>query len=383
MAKARRGRGEDGVYQRASDGRWVGSISLGYKPNGKRNRVTCYGRTKREVLDKLADARAKAGTGAVPDAGRLTVGQYLDRWLATHAGKAGGRTVEERTRVVKNHLKPRLGAVRLAKLTPLHVEGLYADLAAAGVGKGVSRTAADLLSIALNAAVRLKLIPFSPAAGVKKPAVPKRDMTILDADQARAVRAAAVSAPCGPLVATALGSGCRSGELLALGWADLDLRAATLAVRKALTKTKQGFALKEPKTASGRRTVTLPPFAVESLTAHKAAAMRNGLLDAPVFCTRTGGYLDAKNVLRAFRAVVKKVNKSAGDGTGLKPIPAKVRFHDLRHTVASVLLSTGHSLRAVSQRLGHRDPAFTLRVYAHVLPTDDAKLADGLAAALG
>jgi integrase len=96
----------------------------------------------------------------------------------------------------------------------------------------------------------------------------------------------------------------------------------------------------------------------------------------------TGGHLDKKNVLRAFRAIVRRANKTieaagAGDD-GPKPIPAKVRFHDLRHTVASLLLSGGHSLRAVAQRLGHSDPAMTLRVYAHCLPNDDGQLAAGL-----
>jgi integrase len=110
--------------------------------------------------------------------------------------------------------------------------------------------------------------------------------------------------------------------------------------------------------------------------------MGAGRLSAPVFCTRAGGYLNKKNVLRAFRAIVGRANKQIGTeeqaGDERKLLPARVRFHDLRHTHASLLLSAGHSLRAVSQRLGHADPAMTLRVYAHCLPTDDGQLADGL-----
>jgi integrase len=108
-------------------------------------------------------------------------------------------------------------------------------------------------------------------------------------------------------------------------------------------------------------------------------------LNAPVFCTRTGGSLCKKNVLRAFRAVVKKINvqmsevgKPEAEDRSREAIPARLRFHDLRHSVASMLLSKGASLRAVSQRLGHSNPAMTLRVYAHCMPNDDAELANGL-----
>jgi integrase len=93
--------------------------------------------------------------------------------------------------------------------------------------------------------------------------------------------------------------------------------------------------------------------------------------------------LNKNNVLRAFRAVVGKVNETLAEDQGAKLIPKTVRFHDLRHTVASLLLSSGHSLRAVSQRLGHSDPALTLRVYTHCLPSDDGKLATGLGQMLG
>jgi len=171
---------------------------------------------------------------------------------------------------------------------------------------------------------------------------------------------------------------------LALAWDDIDLRKKTLTIRKSLSQTKAGFIVKEPKTAAGRRTITLPDVTVTVLMEHKAEMMRAGLLAAPVFCTRTGNYLCKKNVLRAFRNLVNKINRLHADeakkneAEQKEAIPAKVRFHDLRHTVASLLLSKGKSLRAVSQRLGHSNPAMTLRVYAHCLPNDDAELATGL-----
>jgi integrase len=244
------------------------------------------------------------------------------------------------------------------------------------VGAFTVRTAADMLSIALNYALRMKLIPTNTANAVDKPKVPKRDMLCLDDSQAKRLLTTARDAAVGPVVAVALATGCRQGELLALAWEDIDLRAGTLKVCKSLSQTKAGFVVKPPKTDASRRSIILPAFAVDVLTALKTDALKKGLLAAPVFCTRTGNYLAKKNVLRAFKALVKRSNKGVGDDTA-KPIPEKVRFHDLRHTAASLLLSKGYSLRAVASRLGHANPTMTLRVYGHVMPGDDARLAEG------
>jgi integrase len=373
------------VFERA-DGLWSGEVSLGFDGNGKRKRKTVYGTTKAEVLDKIAELRGLARSGTLPDAGTLTVGQFLDRWLQTSKGRTSDRTHEERERVVNTHLRPRMGGLRLAKLSTLHVEGLYADMRRDVEGAWATRHAADVLTAALGHAVRLKLIPNNPAASdvVPKPRTPKPEIQFLTQDQVNRLLAAARGQRVYPLVAAALGTGCRQGELLGLTWADIDLKAGTLSVRRSLSMTKAGFVLKEPKTAAGRRMVSLPPFVVEALTALKAEALKAGQLAAPVFCTRTGGYLQRKNVLRAFRAAVVRTNRAIAaerweSEDGAKPLPAKVRFHDLRHTVASLLLSDGGSLRAVSQRLGHSNPALTLRVYAHCMPTDDERLADALA----
>jgi integrase len=206
---------------------------------------------------------------------------------------------------------------------------------------------------------------------------------------------------CYPLLVVALATGCRQGELLALTWEHIDLQKGTLTVRRSLSQTDHGFEIKEPKTAASRRTIALPDWAVSILTQHKAMMMKAGLLSAPIFCNRDGGYLLKRNVLRSLRSIIRrantppgKINKGGRPKKGDKPrpkepfellnlIPAKLRFHDLRHTVASVLLSQGQSVRAVSQRLGHSNPALTLRMYAHCMPSDDAQLAAGLNRLLG
>jgi integrase len=400
MARKRRGRGEGGVYQRA-DGQWVGSISLGCDGNGKRVRKVVYGASKKAVLDELDRLRTETRVGNLPDAGGLTVSQLLERWLESSKASTETRTYEERQRLVKNHLRPRVGGLKLAKVNALHVEGLYAEMARDGVGATTIRHAANVLGVALSHACALKLIPFNPAGAIKKPKAPKRQMLFLTPEQVQILLAAAKGQPCCALLVVALATGCRQGELLALAWEDIDFAKGTLTVRRSLAQTDEGFLVKEPKTAASRRTITLPGLAVSVLTEHKAAALKAGLLDAPVFCTRKGNWLLKRNVLRALRAVIRRANTPRGkinrggrpkkgapprekeEFEMLKLIPAKLRFHDLRHTVASILLSQGQSVRAVSQRLGHSNPALTLRVYAHCMPSDDPQLAAALDRMLG
>jgi integrase len=257
-------------------------------------------------------------------------------------------------------------------------------LAALGLTEWATvRRAPDALAIALNYAVKLDLIRSNPAEAraVPKPKVPRREMIALTQSQCRRLLTAARPKPVYPLLALALGSGCRQGELLALRWEDVDLAAGSLRVRRSLARTRAGYVLKEPKSDAGRRTVTLPAFATDALRDHHARAARLKLTSAPVFCTRTGGPLDRKNVLRAFKAAVAAAD--AADPKPEDPIPTAVRFHDCRHTAASLLLSAGLSLRAVSRRLGHAKPEMTLRVYAHCLPADDERLAEELDRAMG
>jgi integrase len=286
--------------------------------------------------------------------------------------------------------------MKLAKLTALQVEGPYADMAREGVGASTIRHAADMLGVSLSHACKLRLIPFDPAAAVSKPKEPAREMLFLNPDQVKILLDAGRDQRCYPLLVLALATGCRQGEPLALMWEDIDLAKGTLTVRRSLAQTDQGFEVKEPKTAASRRTITLRDLAVAVLTQHKARTMKAGLLSPPIFCTRGGGFLLKRNVLRALRAVIRrantphgKISKGGRPKKGAPPcvqepfempklVPAKLRFHDLRHTVASVLLSQGQSVVADSQRLGHSNPALTLRVYAHCMPSDDAQLASGL-----
>ena len=191
-----------------------------------------------------------------------------------------------------------------------------------------------------------------------------------------------------PLFVTAIGTGMRQGELLGLQWGDIDFERGTLEVKRSLAWVKKEAILKEPKSKAGKRTVALPSMALTVLREHRAAALKAGLIAAPVFCTRSGNHLDKKNVLRSFKNIVAKANaaeKEKATRLNAEPdlIPDGIRFHDLRHTHASCLIAANHSIKAVSRRLGHGSIEVTLRVYAHLMPNDDAKLANGVDALFG
>jgi integrase len=161
----------------------------------------------------------------------------------------------------------------------------------------------------------------------------------------------------------------RQGELLGLRWEDVDFERGVVNVRKSLAQVKgkgeagDRFVLKEPKSKSSRRAIKLPAFALDALHEHHKAMVAEGNAQAAVYCTKTGNYIAKSNLIRwTFAPILKKAG-------------FKLRFHDLRHSHASLLLAKGHSIKAVAKRLGHADVAMTLRTYTHVLPDDDGKLA--------
>jgi integrase len=284
--------------------------------------------------------------------------------------------------------------VKLSKLAPLHVEQCYATMERGTGGRKAAsastrKAAGVVLSIALRHAVRVKLVQSNPAADVAKARPAEREMRVMTERQARRFLDAAKPHRHYALFALALGSGMRQGELLALTWADIDFDKGTVEVKRSLSQVNAEFIVKEPKSKAGRRTVLLPPFALAALRDHRQAALKAGQITSPVFCTRTGTFTSKNNFVRqVFRPLLAKANaadvmRAGAANAELDPIPVDVRFHDLRHTHASHLISAGHSIKAVSRRLGHADITITLKVYAHLMPNDDEKLAAGVEALYG
>lgn len=252
--------------------------------------------------------------------------------------------------IVRNHAKPALGRLRLQTLTPAHVRGLYREKLDSGLSPSTVQYIHVTLNKALKQAVADGLIPRNVCEAVKPPRPQKREIAPLSPDQARRFLEACQGEQLEALFVLAVHTGMRQGELLGLHWEDVDLEAGALRVRRALAQTNDGPVLTAPKGAKSRRRIKLTGAAVEALKRHKAAQNAERL--------RFGGLWEDRGLVFPNR-------------TG--------RFHDLRHTCATILLSRGVHAKLVQELLGHATISITLDTYSHVLPGMD----DGLADAMG
>jgi integrase len=375
MAGKRRGHHEGSIYRRASDGMWVGAVTTGRTAAGRQKRRVVYGPTKAEVLARMREVRRQADAGTLADPSTLTVAGFLARWADTVGRSKRGTTQDRRRVYIDRHIVPYLGGLRLDRLGLVHLEGWLADLESDGRSDWTRHQAATTLGTALRHAVRLKLIPANPAAGLAKPRPKETEVEILTEQQSRHLLATAAGHRLSALYVVALTSGMREGELLALHWPAVDFERAAVSVLHTLKAKKGGgFTLEPPKSKRSRRVIDLPRVAMDALHEHRKAMLAEGhdAKDGPVFVTRTGNFIGKSNLVRQ---VHKPLLRAAG-------LPAS-KFHALRHTHASTLLARGRNIREVSERLGHSSPELTLRVYAHLMPGTGRETAKVLDAVFG
>lgn len=359
----RRGNGEGSVTRRKSDGLYMGRYTIQTVTGAKRK--TIYGKTRQEVSEKLTRAMADRDGGLVFDADNLKLGEYLDRWLADSVRDTVRPTTYERyEQIVRTHIRPILGTVKLKSVTPAHVRGLYREKLGTGLSPRTVQYIHVTLHKALKQAVQDGLIPRNATEAAKAPQVRREEIRPLSPEQTRMLLETALGDRLEALYVLAIHSGLRQGELLGLKWEDVDLEAGTLQVRRALATTKDGPVLTAPKTKGSRRTVKLTQSAVNALRGHlkrqlaeidRAGSLwqENGLM----FASENGEPLDRRYLTsRRFKALLKRAG-----------LP-ELRFHDLRHTCATLLLSKNVNPKIVSEMLGHATIAITLDTYSHVLP---------------
>ncbi len=380
MTRTRRGRGEGAVYQR-KDGRWTVEVSIGYamieRPDGairrKRMRSTLYGATKAEVLEKLATTdRTTLRAGL--KAHRLTTSEYLDKWMATHEIRVTTRRRYED--LIARCIKPHIGPIRLASLEPLHIQAMLNELGRSG-GKRTPSMVFEITRAAMRQAVRWRYIRLSPCDGVEPPRKPKRQYTVLTREECGRFLAAAEADRLGALYVLAALTGARQGELLGLKWPDVDLQLRTMTIRRTLVETKGHFGPSdEAKTEQSTRVVELPQRAVLALQAHRKAMLAERHLGAPVFCTTEGGWTRKPNLRnRSFLPLLKAAGLPVERGE-------RIRFHDLRHGIATYLLEQDVHPGKVAKLLGHSSPRVTMEIYSHVLRPQMREVADMIDATL-
>jgi integrase len=365
---AKRGNGEGSIYPvRDKDGKVKGyrAAYVVYTANGVKRKYLS-GKRREDVRDKLAKALSDRVDGLVFDAGTLTVGEYLERWLEDVQDTVRQSTHERYRQLVKLHVTSALGHIKLKQLTPAQVRWFYRERLDSGLAPATVHKLHVVLHKALKAAVEDGLISRNATSGLKLPMIAREEIDPLSPDETRRLLDAASGDRLEALYVVAIATGLRQGELLALRWEDVDLERGLLRVRRTLTRVKGKVSLGEPKTKKSRRSVNLTAAAVEALRSHLSRQLeemeRLGSLYRPgglVFANEIGGIINPSNLRnRSFARLLKRANLSSA-----------TRFHDLRHTCATLLLSRNVNPKIVSEMLGHASIAITLDTYSHVLPT--------------
>lgn len=358
---SKKSHGEGTIVQRR-DGRWQASLRV----NG--TRPTVYGKSEREVRAKLRALQRQADTAGVPAAGRRTVGDLLDAWLSS-ASNLKPSTVARYRDFYDTYARAPLGEVRVDKVTPDALQRLYANLTPS-VADRVHR----LLHRAFAVAVLWGWLPSNPADRVLKPAYKASRPALWTRAELGTFLEGTDGHWLQPLWVLLLGTGCRLGEALGLAWADVGLGVA-VNVTGTLHRLDGAPVVGEPKTPSAVRTVMVPPEVTDALQRQKtqqdAWREADGWQDTGfVFTGRTGQPLRHSTVQHALKRQCERL--------GLPPVTP----HGLRHLHASLLLAAGLPVPAVSARLGHANPAITMKVYAHALAGQDAQAAQAIGRAL-
>lgn len=367
------------IRQRGS--KWYVVVELPPTPDGKRRqRWVPAGTTKRDAERELTRILRELDQGIDIDPGKLTVGEYLDRWLADYAkSHTSAQTYERYKEIVEIHLKSAMGGVLLSKLTPLHIQRHYTkamDEPRKGRSRPLSaRTVLQhhrVIREALKFAVRWRLLAVNPADAVEPPSVRRKEMGTLTPEQAGRLMETAKKHRLYVPICLSLLCALRKGEVFGLRWEDLDLGDGLLRVRRSAEYPSTGPALKEPK--SGRaRVVKMPELMVEILREHQKKqrewidAQGSEYSDQGLVCAlrdgRIGGHYG--------------VNRDLDVIIGKAGVP-RVRFHDLRHSHATALLAAKIAPKVVSERLGHSQISITQDLYSHVWPDMQAEAASAI-----
>lgn len=363
-----------GHIVKRSEGSWSIKLSLGLDPGTGKYRqqwVTVQG-TKKDAEKRLTELLNAVDTGGYIKPQHLTVGAFLERWLQDYAAtNTASSTALSYRMICRCHIIPELGATLLTELRPEHIQRYYARLLTEGRSASNGGLSARtvlrhhrILSEALKHAVKWGLVARNVAMAVDPPRPAHFEVGVMTQEDVPAFLEAAKDSPFYSLFFLALYTGLRRGEAMGLRWKDVDLDMANISVCQILQRLPhQGFSFREPKTARSRRQVALPPSAALMLRevrnqAEATQRLLGHVLDDNqlVFSHPDGTPWDMDAATHAFARLAGKVGRPG------------LRFHDLRHTHASVLLKQGIHPKIVQERLGHATIAMTLDTYSHVLP---------------
>jgi integrase len=365
---------------------WGFVVDVG-RSAGRRQQVRKRGfRTKKDAQEALNETLASLQCGTFARPRKLTVGDYLDEWM--RGLEIAGRrptTIAGYRQLLRIHVVPAIGDIQLQELSALDLDALYSRLHAAGspggrgaLGNRTIRYVHMVIAKALGDAERKGLVqrnvgrlatPPSPSSA-RSP-----EMTVWTPDELRAFLDFSAASPHWPLLRVAAMTGLRRAELCGLRWIDVDFDQSRLTIRQAITTVRHQPSLGDVKSTRSRRVVDVDPATLRVLRAERARQRTRKLELGPawldtglVFTMSDGSGWHPDVITRAFRRLVDQTN-----------LP-RIRLHDLRHTHATHLLAAGTNVRVTSERLGHASVSFTLDVYGHMLPGQQADAAAAVSA---
>jgi integrase len=336
---------------------------VGKKPDGRpiRHWETVSG-SKATAQKRLNELLAALDKGAYVPPSNQTLAEHLHSWLEGYAKTScSPRTVDGYQSIINNHLIPALGHIQLKDLQPRTIQAFYGKARETLSARTVSHFH-RILSQSLKYAVRQGYLGRNPCDLVDAPRLVKKTMRTLTPDEVEILLTKAQDSNCYPVIYTAISSGMRQAELLGLRWRDIDLEMLSISVSQVFYKRRGVCTFKEPKTMNSRRRVAMTPKLAQFLREYRAEREslhwqmgRPLTLDDLVFANFDGQPLDPSTLTHTFSRLASEV--------GLK----RVRFHDLRHTFASLMLLRGAKPKVISEALGHASVAFTMDTYSHII----------------
>jgi integrase len=354
---ARRSNNEGSITKRPN-GRWRAQVSI----DG--NRISHNGITKaecqrwlRKMLDQIEQGLTYAGS-------QTTLEDFFSNWVVTVQTSLRPKTAHQYEKIINNYIIPGVGKLRVKDLRPETVDAFYQKQLRAEVGVRTVRYIHSVLHVGLEKAVKLGLVGRNPVDGATPPRLNNNEMLVLDETQVTQFLLGAQENRNKALFHLAVKTGMRQGELLGLKWVDLDWVSGYLQVRRQVQRIDgKGFVFCEPKTKAGRRTIQLGETMLQTLREHirdqrleKMAAGVRWKENDLIFPSTIGTPLDLRNLLRDFKEILEKAG-----------LP-EIRFHDLRHSAASIMLKHNIPVLTVSRILGHSKPSVTLDIYGHLIP---------------
>lgn len=368
---ARKRANNEGTVYKLPGGGWRAQISL----DGRR--ISHAFSTRRECHDWIQKIQNQIDDGMTYAGTQLTFGEYMQDWITNSKTTKRRSTWTQYEQVNRIHIAPFIGRVKLIDLRAKHIQMLYNQLLEKNVGIQTVRKVHTLLHSALHQAVKIGLVSHNPASFVDPPREPIREVVILNESQVSQMLLNARGHRWEALYHLAIVTGMRESELLGLKWTDLDWVRQSLKVERQLQRpVGKGVEFVPPKTRCGKRSIALGENTIRVLRAHnerqqaeRSAAGEDWVEYGLIFTTRNGTPIHQRNLLRDFKELIRR--------TGLPPI----RFHDLRHTAASLMLNHNIPVIVVSRRLGHARASITMDVYGHLIPCmqeEAAKLIDRL-----